>query len=68
MRVLIIGAKSILKMLINEQSLVTNMGRMPAVDWKQWATDRPDLIKGTVESALENFIEQKWKDTWSSSC
>ncbi len=56
MRVLIIGAKSILKMLMNEQSLVTIMGRMPAVDRKQWATGRPDLITGTVESALEKFI------------
>jgi hypothetical protein len=39
LRCSIIGAKSaaLLKMLVNEQSITINMGRMPAEDWKQWA-------------------------------
>jgi hypothetical protein len=49
-------------MLINKQSLSNIIGRTPATDWKQWVTDRPNLIQGTVKHALKKFMEKKYKD------
>ncbi len=49
-------------MLVNEQSLATIMGRMPATDWKQWVMDRLYWVKDPkIPSAFEKFVEQKWK-------
>jgi hypothetical protein len=53
---------SLLKMIVNEQSLAAIMVKMPAADWKQWAMDRTNLIQGMVEAAFEKLVEQKWKD------
>ncbi len=48
---------SLMKLLINEQTLFTIMGRMLAVNWKPWAVSRLVQIKG-VETAFERFAEQ----------
>jgi hypothetical protein len=60
-----LGAKrggGLLKVLVNEQSLFSIMGRMTVADWRQWARDRLNWIQGTVELAFEKFVEKKWKD------
>jgi hypothetical protein len=38
------------------------MGKMPHVDWKEWATRRPDWMRQDVTTAFEAFIERKWLD------
>jgi hypothetical protein len=52
----------LLKMLVTEQSLTTNMGRTQAEDWKQWPMHMPNWVQGSVELAFEKFIEQKCRD------
>jgi hypothetical protein len=39
------------------------MGKMPHVDWKGWATRRPDWMGQDVTTAFKTFIERKWLDT-----
>jgi hypothetical protein len=38
------------------------MGKMPHVDWKEWATKRPDWMRQDATMAFEAFIERKWLD------
>jgi hypothetical protein len=38
------------------------MGKMPHVDWKEWATRRPDWMRQDTAMAFEAFIERKWLD------
>jgi hypothetical protein len=38
------------------------MGKMPHVDWKEWATKRPDWMRQDATTAFEAFIERKWLD------
>jgi hypothetical protein len=38
------------------------MGKMPHIDWKQWATIRPEWIHEDTDRAFKRFVEQKWKD------
>jgi hypothetical protein len=51
-RATIIGAESVCpcRMLINEQSLTTIMGRKPATDWKQWAMDRTNFSSAKLKT------------------
>jgi hypothetical protein len=38
------------------------MGKMPHVDWKEWATRRPDWMRQDMTTAFEAFVERKWLD------
>jgi hypothetical protein len=38
------------------------MSKMPHIDWKEWATKRPDWMRQDATSAFEAFIERKWLD------
>ncbi len=38
------------------------MGKMLHVDWKEWATKRPDWMRQDATTAFEAFIERKWLD------
>jgi hypothetical protein len=51
-----------LKLFINEQTLPSFMGKMPAADWKQWVVGRPIWQTEDIEVAFEKFMEQRWKD------
>ncbi len=48
--------------LINDQTLPNILGRMPPMDWRQWAKERPNWIRETTEEAFWNFVDQKWRD------
>jgi hypothetical protein len=48
--------------LINDQTLSNILGRMPPMDWRQWARERPNWIRETTEEAFWNFVDQKWRD------
>jgi hypothetical protein len=48
--------------LINDQTLSNILSRMPPMDWRQWARERPIWIRETTEEAFWNFVDQKWKD------
>ncbi len=38
------------------------MGKMPFSDWKEWATKRPEWVRGNLGVAFKAYIEKKWKD------
>jgi hypothetical protein len=38
------------------------MGNMSFTDWKEWATKRPEWVRGDLGVAFEAYIERKWKD------
>ncbi len=65
LRAAIKGAKGIgrLGLLINDQTVPRIMSKMPHIDWKEWATKRPDWMQENVASAFERFVERKWQDT-----
>ncbi len=50
------------ELLINDQTIPRIMGKMPHVDWKEWATKRPDWMRQDATSAFETFVERKWLD------
>ncbi len=64
LRAAIKGAKGIgkIELLINDQTIPKVMGKMPYIDWKEWATMRPDWMRQDVTTAFEAFIEKKWQD------
>jgi hypothetical protein len=64
LRATIKGAKSIgrLDILINNQTAPKIMGKMPFSDWKEWATKRPERVRGDLGVAFEGFMERKWRD------
>jgi hypothetical protein len=64
LRAAIKGARRIgrTELLINDQTIPRIMGKMPHVDWKEWATRRPDWMGQDVTAAFETFIERKWLD------
>ncbi len=39
------------------------MEKMPFADWKEWATRRPEWVRGDMRVAFEKYVERKWKDT-----
>jgi hypothetical protein len=51
-----------LDLLINSQTVPQIMGNMPFTDWKEWATKRPEWVRGDLGVAFEAYIERKWKD------
>jgi hypothetical protein len=64
LRAAIKGARRIgrIELLINDQTIPRIMGKMPHVDWKEWATRRPDWMRQDTATAFEAFIERKWLD------
>jgi hypothetical protein len=60
-RAAIKGARKIgrIELLINDLTIPRIMSKMPHIDWKEWATRRPDWMRQDVTSA---FIETKWLD------
>jgi hypothetical protein len=48
--------------LINDQTLPGILGRMPPMDWRQWARERPDWSREPADEAFWKFVDQKWKD------
>jgi hypothetical protein len=64
LRAAIKGAKRIgrIELLINDQTIPRIMSKMPHVDWKEWATKRPDWTRQDATTAFETFTERKWLD------
>ncbi len=62
LRAAIKGARRIgrIELLINDQTIPRIMGKMPHVDWKEWATKRSDWMRQDATTAFETFIERKW--------
>jgi ElaB/YqjD/DUF883 family membrane-anchored ribosome-binding protein len=63
-RAAIKGARKIgrVELLINDQTIPRIMSKMSHIDWKEWATKRPDWMRQDATSAFEAFIERKWLD------
>ncbi len=38
------------------------MGKMPFSDWKEWATKRPEWVRGDLGVAFKGFVEKKRRD------
>jgi hypothetical protein len=64
LRAAIKGARRIgrIELLINNETIPRIMGKMPHVDWKEWATRRPDWMTQDVATTFEAFVEKKWLD------
>jgi hypothetical protein len=64
LRAAMMGARKagMLGRLINDQTLPDILGRMPPMDWRQWARERPNWMRETTEEAFWNFVDQKWRD------
>jgi hypothetical protein len=64
LRAAIKGARRIgrIGLLINDQTIPRTMSKMPHVDWKEWATRRPDWMVQDVTMAFEAFVEKKRLD------
>jgi hypothetical protein len=65
LRAAMMGARKagMLEKLINDQTLPGILGRMPPMDWRQWARERPDWSREPAEEAFWRFVDQKWKDS-----
>ncbi len=65
LRAAMMGARKagILEKLINDQTLPGILGRMPPMDWRQWARERPDWSREPAEEAFWKLVDQKWKDS-----
>jgi hypothetical protein len=65
LRAAMMGARKagMLEKLINDQTLPGILGRMPPMDWRQWARERPDWSREPTEEAFWRFVDQKWKDS-----
>jgi hypothetical protein len=48
--------------LINDQTLPGILGRMPPMDWRLWARERPEWAGEPAEEAFWRFVDQKGKD------
>jgi hypothetical protein len=64
LRAAMMGARKagMLGRLINDQTLPNILGRMPPMDWRQWARERPSWTRETTKEAFWNFVDQKWRD------
>jgi hypothetical protein len=64
LRAAIKGAKGIgrLSLLINNQTILRIMGKMPYADWKERATRRPEWLREDLGPTFERFVERKWQD------
>jgi hypothetical protein len=64
LRAAMMGARKagMLEKLINDQTLPGILGRMPPMDWRQWARERPDWSREPADEAFWRFVDQKWKD------
>ncbi len=64
LRAAMMGARKagMLGRLINDQTLLGILARMPPMDWRQWARERPNWMREATEEAFWNFVDQKWRD------
>jgi hypothetical protein len=64
LRAAMMGARKagMLERLINDQTLPGILSRMPPMDWRQWAKERPDWSREPADEAFWRFVDQKWKD------
>jgi hypothetical protein len=64
LRAAMMGARKagMLGRLINDQTLPDVLRRMPPMDWRQWARERPNWMRESTEEAFWNFVDQKWRD------
>jgi hypothetical protein len=64
LRAAMMGARKagMLGRLINDQTLPGILGRMPPMDWRQWARERPDWTREPTEEVFWKFVDQKWRD------
>jgi hypothetical protein len=64
LRAAMMGARKagLLGRLINDQTLPNILSRMPPMDWRQWARERPNWIRESPEEAFWCFVDQKWRD------
>ncbi len=63
-RAAMMGARKagLLHRLINNQTLLSILAKMPPNDWRQWAKERPTWIREAIEEAFWSFVDQKWRD------
>jgi hypothetical protein len=52
----------LLHRLVNDQTLLGILTKMPPAEWRQWAKERPTWMREAVEEAFWNFVDQKWRD------
>ncbi len=52
----------LLHWLVNDQMLPGILAKMPANNWRQWARERPEWIRGAIEEGFWTFVDQKWRD------
>jgi hypothetical protein len=64
LRAAMMGAREagLLCRLINDQTLPGILAKMPPMDWRQWAKERPAWMREAIEEAFWNFVDQKWRD------
>jgi hypothetical protein len=64
LRAAMMGARKagLLGRLINDQTLLGILAKMPPKDWRQWAKERPVWMREAIEEAFWNFVDQKWRD------
>ncbi len=64
LRAAMMGAKKagLLGRLINDQTLLGILARMPPTNWRQWARERPNWMREATKEAFWNFVDQKWRD------
>jgi hypothetical protein len=64
LRAAMMGARKagMLGRLINYQTLSNILSRMPPMDWRQWAREKPNWMRETTKEAFWNFVDQKWRD------
>jgi hypothetical protein len=48
--------------LINDQTLLGILAKMPPAYWRQWARERPNWMREATEEVFWNFVDQKWRD------
>jgi hypothetical protein len=48
--------------VVKDQTLPGILVKMPPTDWRQWAKERPAWMRGAIEEAFWNFVDQKWRD------
>jgi hypothetical protein len=64
LRTAMMGARKVglLHRLINDQTLLSILAKMPPNDWCQWARERPVWMREAIEEAFWGFVDQKWRD------
>jgi hypothetical protein len=64
LRAAMMGARKagLLHQLVNDQTLPSILAKMPPIDWRQWARERPTWMREAIEEAFWSLVDQKWRD------